>query len=69
VKGTLRAAIVGTALLAGSLSGADSPPTAVLSVRISQLRSNDGQVGCKYDFPVAALDNARTVGGGRARRP
>jgi len=50
VKGTLRAAILGTVLLAGPLSGADSSPTAVLSVRISQLRSNDGQVGCTlYD--------------------
>jgi uncharacterized protein (DUF2141 family) len=46
VKETIRVAIVGTLLLAGSPSVADTPPTAVLSVRVSQLRSNDGQVGC-----------------------
>jgi uncharacterized protein (DUF2141 family) len=46
MKGTLRASILGTTLLAGSPSIADSPPTAVLSVRLSELRSNDGQVGC-----------------------
>src|SRR6516165_5778315 len=27
-------------------SAADSPPTGVLSVHITQLHSNDGQVGC-----------------------
>jgi len=50
VKETIRVAIVGTLLLAGSPSVADPPPTAALSVRVSQLRSNDGQVGCMlYD--------------------
>jgi uncharacterized protein (DUF2141 family) len=33
-------------LLAGGLSFAESPPSGVLTVRVSQLRSNDGQVGC-----------------------
>ena len=46
MKETIRVAVVGTLLLAGSPSVADAPPTAVLSVRVSQLRSNDGQVGC-----------------------
>jgi uncharacterized protein (DUF2141 family) len=46
VKETIRVAIVGALLLAGSPSVADTPPTAVLSVRVLQLRSNDGQVGC-----------------------
>jgi uncharacterized protein (DUF2141 family) len=46
VKKTLPAAILGTMLLAGSRSIADAPPTGVLSVRLSQLRSNSGQVGC-----------------------
>lgn len=46
MRRTLRAAIMGTVLLAGSPSIADTPPTGVLSVRISQLRSNNGQVGC-----------------------
>jgi uncharacterized protein (DUF2141 family) len=46
MKGTLRAPILGMMLLAGPPSAADTPPTAVLSVRLSQLRSNDGQVGC-----------------------
>jgi uncharacterized protein (DUF2141 family) len=35
-----------TSLPAASTSLADPPPTGVLTVRISQLRSNDGQVGC-----------------------
>jgi uncharacterized protein (DUF2141 family) len=45
------AVLVGAAtLLAASTSVAGSPPTGVLAVRISQLRSNDGQVGCTiYD--------------------
>jgi uncharacterized protein (DUF2141 family) len=42
----LRAGILGTSLLAGSPLMADAPPMAVLSVRLSQLRSNSGQVGC-----------------------
>jgi uncharacterized protein (DUF2141 family) len=45
VKSTsIRVAAVLT--LAASTSLADSSRTAVLTVRVSQLRSNDGQVGC-----------------------
>lgn len=46
MKAAVRAAIVSTLLLAASPSLADPPPTAALSVSVSQLRSNDGQVGC-----------------------
>jgi uncharacterized protein (DUF2141 family) len=37
--------ITGALLFLASASFAD-PPTGVLTVRVSQLRSNDGQVGC-----------------------
>ncbi len=46
MKTTLQVSILGTTLLAAWPSIADTPPTAVLSVRLSQLRSNEGQVGC-----------------------
>jgi uncharacterized protein (DUF2141 family) len=46
VKKTPPVAILGTLLLAGSPSIADTSPTGVLTVRLSQLRSNNGQVGC-----------------------
>jgi uncharacterized protein (DUF2141 family) len=64
MKGTLRAGILATALLAGGPSIADPAPTAVLSVRLSQLRSNDGQVGCMlYDsakgFPTDPSPSAQ----------
>jgi uncharacterized protein (DUF2141 family) len=50
-------------LSAAAVSIAEPPPTGVLTVRVSQLRSNDGQVGCLiYDSargfptdPAAAL--------------
>jgi uncharacterized protein (DUF2141 family) len=45
VKPTLRAVTLSAVLFVASLSTADTPPTAVLSMRVSQLRSNDGQVG------------------------
>ena len=45
-RAVLCAAIVGTTSLATSSSVADSPPSAVLAVRVTNLRSNDGQVGC-----------------------
>jgi uncharacterized protein (DUF2141 family) len=40
------AASYATVLLATSVSGADSLPTAVLTIRVANLRSNNGQVGC-----------------------
>jgi uncharacterized protein (DUF2141 family) len=36
----------GVIFTAGSSFGGDPPGSGVLSVRLSQLRSNDGQVGC-----------------------
>jgi uncharacterized protein (DUF2141 family) len=49
----LGATFVGSALLLTAASStADPPPTAVLTVRVSSLRSNDGQVGCMiYNAP------------------
>jgi uncharacterized protein (DUF2141 family) len=45
VKGP--AALVAAAtLLTTTASSADSPPMGILTVRVSQLRSSDGQVGC-----------------------
>jgi uncharacterized protein (DUF2141 family) len=39
-------AVAGALLLIPSISIADAPATGALTVRLSQLRSNDGQVGC-----------------------
>jgi uncharacterized protein (DUF2141 family) len=48
--GVVVVAVVVAALLASSASVADTPPKAVLTVRVTNLRSNDGQVGCMiYD--------------------
>jgi uncharacterized protein (DUF2141 family) len=38
--------VLATILLTGSAALADAPAMGVLSVRVSQLRSNQGQVGC-----------------------
>lgn len=47
VPATALAVMTAGAVLATPLSStADGPPAGVLTVRISQLRSNDGQVGC-----------------------
>ena len=45
VKGIFMVA-VGVTLLTPSVSTADAPPLGILTVRLSQLRSNGGQVGC-----------------------
>jgi uncharacterized protein (DUF2141 family) len=39
-------AVAGSLLLAVSTSSADPPATGVLTVRLTSLRSSDGQVGC-----------------------
>jgi uncharacterized protein (DUF2141 family) len=46
LKAALRTIVTATALLATSVSGADPLPTAVLTIRVANLRSNNGQVGC-----------------------
>ena len=40
------ALVAAAALLMSTNSTADSPPIGILTVRVSQLRSSDGQVGC-----------------------
>jgi uncharacterized protein (DUF2141 family) len=42
----LAVVVAGSPLLITSISLADPPATAVLTVRVSQLRSDNGQVGC-----------------------
>jgi uncharacterized protein (DUF2141 family) len=46
MKGLVLFAMSLSSVLVPAASAADPPVTAVLTVRISQLRSNDGQVGC-----------------------
>jgi uncharacterized protein (DUF2141 family) len=45
VKGSWAIALAVT-LLTAATSTADSPPVGILTVRVTQLRSSDGQVGC-----------------------
>jgi uncharacterized protein (DUF2141 family) len=40
------ALVAAVTLLMTTTSSADSPPMGILTVRVSQLRSNEGQVGC-----------------------
>jgi uncharacterized protein (DUF2141 family) len=46
LKTALRTMVTAAALLATSASGADTIPTAVLTIRVTHLHSNNGQVGC-----------------------
>ena len=52
MKVSLAMLVVAVVLLAASRSYSDPPATAVLTIRISSLRSNNGQVGCMiYNSP------------------
>jgi uncharacterized protein (DUF2141 family) len=46
MRGLVLVAIGFAAALVSATSVADSPAMGVLTIRVSQLRSNDGQVGC-----------------------
>lgn len=43
---SLSAIVVAVTLLTAATSTAETPPIGILMVRVSQLRSSDGQVGC-----------------------
>jgi uncharacterized protein (DUF2141 family) len=46
LKATFCTIVAATTLLGTSVSVADPPPTGVLTIRVSNLRSNKGQIGC-----------------------
>jgi uncharacterized protein (DUF2141 family) len=53
-------AIAAAVVVASGVSAADPPPSAVLTARISGLRSNSGQVGCTiYGSPKGFPTDAR----------